>query len=60
VVWLGQPMTENGNRPEENHVSRTSGSCSSLIFSGATSVCLALALAFSRASSRERPTTQLF
>ena len=28
-VSLGQPMVENGHRPELNQVSRTSGSCSS-------------------------------
>src|SRR6202162_3418064 len=29
-VCSGQPSVENGQSPDENHVSRTSGSCSSL------------------------------
>jgi hypothetical protein len=48
----GQPMIENGQRPDENHVSSTSSSCSS--------VNLALpAIFFARsvASSSVRPTT---
>ena len=32
----GQPKTENGNRPEENHVSKTSESCSTRILAGST------------------------
>jgi hypothetical protein len=50
-------MVENGKRPEENQVSRTSSSCSSVIFSGATPYFLE---AFSKASSWFLPTTQLF
>ena len=33
---LGQPMTEKGNKPEENQVSSTSGSCFSVILSAHT------------------------
>lgn len=49
----GQPMIENGQSPEENHVSRTSSSCSSVNGSPA-----ARTFARSVASSRLRPTTQ--
>ena len=54
-VLLGQPSTEKGKRPEENQVSRTSGSCSS---STSASGTLNLAAALLFASASLRPETQ--
>jgi hypothetical protein len=52
----GHPIVENGNKPDEYQVSRTSSSCSSFTFEISTLNFFA-ALAF--ASSKLRPTTQL-
>ena len=49
----GQPRMENGQSPEENHVSSTSLSCSKEKLAP-----LAIFAARSVASVRERPTTQ--
>jgi hypothetical protein len=50
----GQPMIENGHRPDENQVSRTSSSCSSINFLPPAS-----AVARCVASSRFLPTIHL-
>lgn len=51
----GHPRIENGHRPDENQVSRTSESCSR-----ENLVPAARTLARSVASSMVRPTTQFF
>lgn len=51
----GHPNIENGNRPEENHVSNTSGSCSTIILSVDIPNCFA---AFFLASFSECALTQ--
>lgn len=51
----GHPNIENGKRPEENHVSSTSGSCSIIILSTFVPNCFA---AFSLASLSECALTQ--
>ncbi len=53
LTFSGQPMVEKGQRPEENHVSRTSSSCSKVYFRP-----LALFSASTCASSNERATIQ--
>mmetsp|Transcript_12703 Transcript_12703/g.36825 ORF Transcript_12703/g.36825 Transcript_12703/m.36825 type:complete len:205 (-) Transcript_12703:1477-2091(-) len=55
AVLSGHPMTENGKRPELNHVSSTSSSCSRRTWS---SLHPSNAAAFVRASASDRPTTQ--
>jgi hypothetical protein len=55
ICVVGQPSTEKGKRPEENQVSRTSGSCSS---STSASGTLNLAAALLFASASLRPETQ--
>jgi hypothetical protein len=55
ITSSGQPNMENGNRPEENHVSRTSSSCFSVIFELGTPNFFD---ALTSASSLLRPLTQ--
>lgn len=55
ITLSGQPNTLNGNKPDENHVSKTSGSCSSFTFSIGKQYFF---VAFNIASSKERPLTQ--
>lgn len=51
----GQPKVENGNNPDENHVSSTSSSYVNFICSAGT---LYFAFTFSKASSGDLATTQ--
>lgn len=53
LTFSGQPIVENGHNPDENHVSKTSSSCSSV-----KGLPPALTLACSSASSLVRATIQ--
>ena len=53
LVFAGQPMIDQGQRPDENQVSSTSSSCSSVNLASPANF-----FAFAVASSSVRPTTQ--
>lgn len=55
ITLSGHPNIENGNRADENQVSKTSSSCRSVIFSFGT---LNFFTAFCNASSSEYALTQ--
>lgn len=56
LTFSGHPTVENGQRPDENQVSRTSSSCSKVKF---LPFVRSRAFAFSRASASVLPATQL-